>query len=235
MRAQKWNDAAVGGDGCIYGVSWSARRLLRIDPESMEVSLFGPNLDRLSSHLTLTWADLTTGMDGCLYATPFGTDRILRIDPFAGTVCTVGGAIKQAGNMAGIVTDKDGTMWMLPLHSPTRMLRITPRQPQTALLTTLLQPEHRAVLQEGLRDMCCYGPALMVALWREAVRAGGDLALVSELLRAAATVLPTVVAGSIKNDNGRTVGILLRTILAVLSSQVCECGSPYILGHTQGA
>ena len=83
--------------------------------------------------------------------------------------------------------------------------------------------------------MCCYGPALMVALWREAVRSGGDLALVSELLRVAATVLPTVVAGSIKNDNGRTVGMLLRTILAVLPSQVRECVSSRILGQGQGA
>ena len=69
----------------------------------------------------------------------------------------------------------------------------------------------------------------MVALWREAARAGGDLALVSGLLAAAAKALPTVVAGSIKNENGRTAGMLLRTILAVLSSQVGKCGSLYIL------
>ena len=59
-----------------------------------------------------------------------------------------------------------------------------------------------------------------MALWREAVRVGGDSALVSGLLDAAATVIPGVVVASIKEDNGSTASRLLRTILEVLPPQV---------------
>ena len=64
-----------------------------------------------------------------------------------------------------------------------------------------------------------------MALWREAVRVGGDSALVSALLEAAAAALPGVVMTSIKEDNGSTASRLLRTILAVIPPQVCSLGS----------
>ena len=118
------------------------------------------------------------------------------------------------------VCDKDGNVWFLPLNTPTKMVRMRPRTPQTPFLATLLQPKHHAVLLEGLRDLRCYGPALAVALWREAVRVGGDPGLVSGLLEAAAPVLPSVIMASIKKDNGSMAGMLLRTILAVLPPQV---------------
>ena len=92
------------------------------------------------------------------------------------------------------------------------MLRLAPRRPQTPLLATLLKPEYHAILQEGLRDLRCYGPALAVALWREVVRAGGDSKLVCGLLEVAATVLPKIVMASIKEDGGSTARLLLRTI-----------------------
>ena len=106
------------------------------------------------------------------------------------------------------------------MNTPTKIVRMRPRRPQTALLATLLQPKYHAVLREGLRDVRCYGPALAVALWREAVRAGGDPGLVSGLLEAAASVLPSVITASIKKDNGSMASMLLRTILAVLPPQV---------------
>ena len=108
---------------------------------------------------------------------------------------------------------------------PTKIVRLRPRQPQTPLLTSLLQPQHHVALQEGLRDQHCYGPALAVALWREAVRAGGDPGLVSGLLDAAAQVLPSVIMASIEKDKGSTACMLLRTILAVLPPQVSKLGT----------
>ena len=108
---------------------------------------------------------------------------------------------------------------MLPANKA-RTVRVAPGRPQTALLSTLLQPQHRALLHEGLRDQRCYGPALVVALWRESVRTGGDSALVCKLLDAAATSFPAVVTTSLKEDNGRTACMLMRTILAVLPQQV---------------
>ena len=222
----KWGWGDLGGDGCIYAGVGNARRLLRIDPASMTASLFGPDLTPFGY---MPWISLTTGMDGCLYGTPFLTDRILRIDPFAGTVSTIGEALppSQIGKMIFGAVDRDGAVWLLPEQSPARMVRVAPRRPQTPLLATLLQPQHRAVLHEGLRDMRCYGPALVVALWREAVRAGGDTTLVCRLLEAAATALPTVVTASITEDNGSTASMLLRTIVTLVSPQVGASGPRY--------
>ena len=101
------------------------------------------------------------------------------------------------------------------------MVRVAPGRPRTELLNTLLQPQHHALLLEGLRDYRCYGPALVVELWRESVQTGGHSALVSDLLDAAATVLPAVVATSLKKDDGLTARMLLKTIVAVLPLQVC--------------
>ena len=224
----KWLGGALGGDNCIYSPPGNARRILRIDPASMTASLFGPDLHRLSGGKTWApWVGPSAGMDGCLYCSPFGANRALRINPFAGTVSLVGEAIPndQLMKTSFSVLDKDGVVWCLPTHTGgnSRMVRITPGQPCTALLTNLLQPEQRVVLYEGLRDLC-YGPALVVELWREAVRNGGDFNLVSSLLETAATVLPTVVTTSIMQDNGSTACMIFRTILAIMPPQVCTSG-----------
>ena len=225
----KWFAANLGGDNRIYAMQWAARRMLRIDPASKAVSLFGPDMSRFCSNKSAlapgTWNGMSTGMDGCLYATPFVGDHILCIDPFAGTVSKVGEAIPpdQMGKHSFSTLDRDGATWMFPIMPGGRMLRLAPRRPQTSLLTTLLQPKHHAVLREGLRDLRCYGPALAVALWREAVRVGGDSKLVCGLLEATSTVLPAVVTASIKEDHGSTARMLLRAILALFPPQVGAC------------
>merc|ERR1719174_1676212 len=224
----KWQTGALGGDNRIYAMHWAARRMLCIDPASKTASLFGPDLVRFCSNktalLSATWNGMTAGMDGCLYATPWLGAHILCIDPFAGTVSKVGEALPpdQIGKHSFGTRDRDGAIWMLPLMPGGRMLRLAPRRPQTPLLTTLLQPNHLVVLREGLRDLRCYGPALAVALWREAVRVGGDLKLVYGLLEATSTVLPAVVTASIKEDRGSTARMLLLTILETLPPEDAE-------------
>ena len=163
-----------------------------------------------------------TGMDGCVYATAHSDPHILRIDPFAVTVSKVGQAFPAhlVAKLGNVIVDRDGAVWSVPVNLPSTMVRLAPRRPQTSFLTSLLQPEHHIILCEGLRDLRCYGPALAVALWREAVRIGGDSALVSSLLEAAATALPDVVMASIEEDRGSTAYRLLQTILAVLPPQV---------------
>ena len=163
---------------------------------------------------------MVAAMDGCLYAMPLFADRFLRIDPFAGTVSTVGEAVPAPGSRCYGVVDRDDAIWLLPMSPSACMVRLAPRRPQTPLLTTLLQPKHHAVLQERLSDQRCYGPALLAAMWREAVRAGGDRALVCGLLEAVAPVLPAVVKESIEKNNDITAGMLLRTIVTVLPPQV---------------
>ena len=162
-------------------------------------------------------------MDGCLYGTPHCAKHILQVDPFAGTVSILNEVFPPSLMMKleGNVVDNDGAIWFTPVNAPTRMFRMGPRQPRTDFLSTLSQPKHHALLLEGLCDYRCYGPALVVELWRESVRPGGDSALVCALLDTAASVLPAVVSESFKLDNGLTARMLLKTIVAVLPLQVC--------------
>ena len=217
----KFLTAALAVDNCIYAIPWSSQitRVMRIDPMNKTASFFGPNLDSVGMG---QYYGACTGPDGCVYATPHYAKHVLQVDPFAGTVSKVGEAHPPELSMklGPCVLDRDGAIWHLPLHGPAPMVRQAPRQPQTPFLARLAQPQHHIVLREGLRDLRCYGPALAVALWREAVRIGGDSALVSSLLEAAATALPDVVMASIKKDSGSTAYRLLQTILAVMPPQV---------------
>ena len=224
-RYQFWG-AYIGGDNCIYGIELSLRkinmsRVLRIDPMTKTVSVF-----RLRPQEDYNiFLGGFVGMDGCIYSTG-GGNYVLQIDPFGGTVRNMVQRIPS--EMVGMkflgygARDRDGNIWFAPSNVPARIIRVAPRRPQTPFLTTLVQPQHHVVLKEGLRDLRCYGPALAVALWREAVRVGGDCALVSELLEAAAATLPTVIMASIEKENGRTASLLLRTILRVLPPQVLD-------------
>ena len=228
MQHSKWANGALGADDCIYAIPFSGNipYILRIDPAAKTASIFGPCLYGTANGWSgnpYGWMGVTRGLDGCLYLTPHGETHILRIDVFTGTVSTLDKAFPPSLRMklAQGVTDRDGAIWFLPLNAPCRMFRIAPGRSRTELLTTLSQSQHRALLLEGLRDYRCYGPALMVELWRESVRPGGDSALVSELLEAAATVIPAVITASFKtDDDGLTALMLLKTIVAVLPLQV---------------
>ena len=226
----KWHFSALGGDKCIYALPLDGTipRVLRIDPVAKTTSLFGPHLYELEVPYTGAWYGMCTGMDGCLYATPLLDlyRRILKIDPFAGTVSTLGTVPPDFRQKLGFgVVDRDGAIMMLIVNTPGRHIRIAPGRPRISLLTSLLQPQHRALLHDGLRDYLCYGPALVVELWREGVRAAGQSAIVCKLLDAAATSLPAVVTTSLKEDNGSTARMLIRTIVAILPLQVGAIGA----------
>ena len=216
----KFEPGVLAGDNCIYSfeISWmplSMSRVLRLDPVTKTVSVFG-----LLPQETSWPIGGIAGMDGCVYTT--GGSSVIQIDPFAGTVRKMSNPLPPQSIMKTFgygAQDRDGNTWLTPCFSGP-MVRIAARQPQIPFLTSLLQPQHHLVLQEGLRDLRCYGPALVVAMWREAVRVGGDCALVSGLLDAAATTLPKVIMASINKENGKTAALLLRTMLRVMPPQV---------------
>ena len=217
----KFSCAICAGDNCFYSfeITWkpiSMGRVLRLDPVKKTVSVFG----LLQEHGSGWHISGIAAKDGCIYVT--GGNAVTQIDPFAGTVRKMSHPLPSKSIMRTFgygAQDRDGNIWMTPNFSGP-VVRIAARQPQTPFLTTLLQSQHHLVLQEGLRDLRCYGPALVVAMWREAVRVGGDSALVSGLLDAAATTLPTVIVASINKDNGKTAALLLRTMLRVMPPQV---------------
>ena len=170
----KWFGGAIGGDSLIYCIPLETMsRVLRIDPSAKTASFFGPPL--LSG--SWAWTGGATGADGCVYGTPHHSEQVLRVDPFAGTVSTVGKAIRPAlqAKLHQSVLGPDGALWCLPHHLPCSILRLqTPNPARHApLLTKLLQPAQHQVLCEGLSDPHCHGPALASVLHWEATRAGG--------------------------------------------------------------
>ena len=226
IRDSKWSSGTLAGDDCIYAFPYAppGTHMLRIDPAAKTASLFGPRLQGVDRVAQFGWTHgNSAAMDGCLYGAPHCAKHILRVDPFAGTVSTLNEVFPPSLMMklVGSVVDNDGAIWFTPVNAPTRMFRMGPRPPRTDFLSTLSQSEHHALLLEGLTDYRCYALTLVVELWRESVRPGGDSLLVCKLLNAVATVLPAVITTSFKTDKGLTARMLLKTIVAVLPLQVC--------------
>ena len=153
----KWYGGGLAGDGAIYCLPFTEDRVLRIDPVTKTTSMFGPSLG--NDKREIMWLGGCTGADGCVYGTPHHADRVLRIDPFAGTVSLVGAPIPNEfkltfsnGNL-----DQNGDIWCLPVHLPSRVLKISVPTvpPPLAPLRALVTNPHafqRCLHVDSLRD-----------------------------------------------------------------------------------
>ena len=109
----KWSGGGIGGDGCIYCIPAYHSRVLRIDPVTNTVSLFGPDLHNNKS---LCWAGGCAGPYGCVYGTPHNADHVLKIDPFARTVSLIENPIPPelcGGKLSGAALGPYGNVWFL--------------------------------------------------------------------------------------------------------------------------
>lgn len=75
----KWNHAVLADDGNIYGVPYSVGKVLRIRPDTDEVSTFGSFEPGLAK-----WREGILAVDGFIYCIPETAVTILRIDPRRG-------------------------------------------------------------------------------------------------------------------------------------------------------
>ena len=70
----KYEETALGADGCVYGIPFNANQVVRIDPDTETVRPFGPN------GITGYDSSVLAPEDGFIYCAPDDASRMLRID-----------------------------------------------------------------------------------------------------------------------------------------------------------
>ena len=76
----KWYDSVLGADGCIYGIPYNARRVVKFNPVDESMEEIEPDLG--------TEKYKVLANNGCIYCPPSQSNRILKIDTINGTVTT---------------------------------------------------------------------------------------------------------------------------------------------------
>ena len=76
----KWYDSVLGADGCICGIPYNARRVVKFNPVDESMEEIEPDLG--------TEKYKVLANNGCIYCPPSQSNRILKIDTINGTVTT---------------------------------------------------------------------------------------------------------------------------------------------------
>ena len=122
---QKWYGALRGRDGCIYGVPYKARGVLKINPFTDTVSVIYPTSGMFSDDYK--WHGGALGPDGAIYAFPAHASTVLKIIPhrddakvqlieleldpaqdpelMQGRYKWLGGGVDREGNIYGMPSD----------------------------------------------------------------------------------------------------------------------------------
>jgi len=130
-KLTKWKyhgGAVLPKDGCIYAIPQSAQKVLKIDPQTDEISLIGPTLPG-----RYKWYGGVVGKtDGAIYGIPHNSSHVLRID-HSHQIDLIGdfgnGGHKWHG--AEISSESNGTIVCIPANSNTVLLITPAPQPIT--------------------------------------------------------------------------------------------------------
>ena len=120
----KYGGAVIGSNGAIYCLPSDADQVLKIDPDTEEVTLIGPAFDDCHNK----WQNGYLAADGHVYAIPCHAEAVLRICCDTDEVTTVpieDGFEKGYEKWEGGVVGGDGCMYCVPQASKT-VLKITP-------------------------------------------------------------------------------------------------------------
>jgi len=109
MGQEKYLGGVLGSDGKVYGIPGHAKRVLKIDPDSDEVSFIGDEYRG-----KYKWLRGVLASDGCVYGIPCHADRVLKIDPKTQEVTTFGGPFPGNWKWHGGVLAADGCIYAIP-------------------------------------------------------------------------------------------------------------------------
>lgn len=121
----KWTPGAVGADGMVYHVPFTAADILIIDPATQTASR--SKMGATISASGTKWSGGVLGPDGKIYAIPLDATEILIIDPATGTATTstMGASLAGGDKWGGGVLGVDGKIYGIPYDS-TDILIIDP-------------------------------------------------------------------------------------------------------------
>jgi len=173
----KWYGGLLGIDGAIYGIPQNADAVLKIVPETLEVSLIGKGMFPLGGW---KWhGGVACAFDGCIYGIPNHHDQCLRINPCgrggqgevalfgdAELIQGAGGSLRRNGKYKyeGAVVGPEGSIYCMPGDAD-RVLKIIPSKdlsqlPAVELIGKSFALERRCMnkWQNGFlaRDGCIY-------------------------------------------------------------------------------
>jgi hypothetical protein len=120
----KWSAFVDGGDGFLYGIPSSARRVVKFNLLDKSLTEIGPDLGDDGEK----WKCGVLANTGSIYCAPYCADHILKIDTIQGTVETLddvevpetGGELWQSGALA-----TDNNIYYMP-SSARRIMRLNP-------------------------------------------------------------------------------------------------------------
>ena len=128
----KFLGGVMGRNGMIYGVPGHAKRVLKIDPKTQEVSLVGPNLPG-----KYKWLRGVLAQDGNIYCIPCHAEAVLKINPETDEVTLLPGThgpLTGEWKWHGAVMDPDtGTIFGIPQFSE-HVLKIVPDTGEVTLI-----------------------------------------------------------------------------------------------------
>ena len=121
---EKWNAFVDGGDGFLYGIPSTARRVVKFNPLDKSLTEIGPDLGEGG----YKWMCGVLANNSSIYCAPFRARHILKIDTIQGTVETLddvelpemGNCLWESGALAA-----DNSIYYMPA-SACRIMRLNP-------------------------------------------------------------------------------------------------------------
>jgi hypothetical protein len=156
----KWNSSVRGADGCIYGIPYCARRVVRFNPIDNSMTEIGPDLGIGGNK----WNGGTLAGNGCIYCTPLWSDHILKIDTINGNVTILEVELPETGIckwLSGALAF-DQCIYFMP-YNARRILRLNPEDDTVASVGHDLGwgSKYKGIVVG--KDRCLYGiPRLMI-------------------------------------------------------------------------
>lgn len=111
----KWWSAVCGSQGCIYGIPYNARRIVKYNPVTEVKTSIGPDF----GDDECKWIGAVMDDKGCIYCAPFSCDVILKIDTTNDTVSTIESPLFNPGTYKWSVGSLalDGNIYFMPCHA----------------------------------------------------------------------------------------------------------------------
>ena len=119
----KWSKFVDGGDGLLYGIPYSARRVVKFNPLDKSLTEIGPDL----GDGRYKWRCGVRDNNGNIYCAPFHADHILKISTNDGTVETLDDVeLPETGGglwTSGALVASDNSIYYMPLFA-SRIMRL---------------------------------------------------------------------------------------------------------------
>ena len=131
-RKHKWLGGAVGEDGAVYGIPSHAEGVIKIIPDTGEITVLpGPSLGNQG----FKWLRgvVVPEDEGAIYGIPASASSVLRISTKDGTVSTHGEFPGAPWNWHGAALASDGNIYAIPSCAE-QVLKLDPRTKEVTMI-----------------------------------------------------------------------------------------------------